>query len=61
MECKGHGRKTCIANGVHSWFNHSMDSYYEHSGKSNLPDNWKEKVGTNKDRTPYGGEAYVTK
>jgi hypothetical protein len=40
--CTGHGHDECVRQGEHSWFNHSMDSYYKNPGSSNLPNNHKE-------------------
>lgn len=39
--CTGHGQTACLREGRHSWFNHSMDSYYT-SNESNLPLGFKE-------------------
>src|SRR3990167_2491168 len=35
--CSGHGQRKCLEEGRHSWFNHSMDSYYANPHLSNLP------------------------
>ena len=36
--CTGFGQKYCLEQGEHSFFNHSMDSYYKHPELSNLPE-----------------------
>lgn len=40
--CTGRGHTTCLRQGEHSWFNHSMDSYFEHPELSNLPEGFVE-------------------
>jgi hypothetical protein len=35
--CSGQGQNTCMAQGRHSWFNHSQDSYYKNPHLSNMP------------------------
>lgn len=40
--CDGHGHATCLKDGRHSWFNHTMDSHYANPNLNNLPDGYKE-------------------
>lgn len=41
VDCAGNGRRYCEEQGEHSWFNHSMDSYYANNA-SNLPEGFVE-------------------
>lgn len=44
--CTGHGHTRCMAEGEHSFFNHSMDSYYDPRNVhlSNLPPGYVEEA-----------------
>lgn len=42
VHCNGYGHATCMRQGKHSWFNHSMDSFYAHPEFSNLPEGYVE-------------------
>lgn len=42
ITCTGQGHAKCVKDGEHSWFNHSMDSYFNAPYRDNYPQNYRE-------------------